>query len=290
MSILVKFLPALKKIAPYLIVLILGVLLTRACAPAPKPEVITKVVENTVTVQVPVEKITTKIVKEYITDTANAERLLKENNALHLRVTELSETLAKYTSQGTGPVVVTPPVQPGDPTAFTFKDWRLDFTSDGTTANYTLTQKFEVLSTTGRDKDGAPVHLVKLFEIAPSGARLPITDTKTTTIVTDGTRDHWMLGIDLQAGIGVTWNTSGTNQQGGVVGVQWLKRGRTSAAEDSYVSLLTPVAFASESGIEAGILPVSVNLGRAKYTPFKDIWLSPLATPNRLGAVLTATF
>lgn len=285
MSILVKFLPALKKIAPYVLVLILGVLVTRSCTPTPDPIFKEKVVQNTVTVEVP--KIVPKYIDRYITDDTNAKRLLDENKALNLRVTELSETLANYVSQGTGIPTVT--MVAGVPNV-KFKDWRLDFTSNGEVANYTLTQKFEVLSTTGRDKNGAPVHLVKLFELAPSGARLPIVDTKTSTVVLDETRDHWMFGLDLQAGIGVTWNTSGTNQQGAVVGVQWLKRGRTSAAEESYVSLLTPVAFAAESGIEAGILPVSVNLGRAKYTPFKDIWLSPLVTQKRLGAVLTATF
>lgn len=279
------------------------ILLLRACGS--EPAVVTQTTERTVTVEVPVDRLTTKTIVQYVQDDEQVRRLMAENARLKVEVTSLNETLATYTVHGTGqvtqvPTNTLPPVmQPSDaPTVFQFKDWRLHFTTDGQDARYTLTQKFEVLSTLGKNDKGTPVSLVKLFEIGPDGQRLPITDMQTTTVIASG-GPSWHFNPTPQAGVAFTADKSKSRATGGVLGVQWLTRGTSEAAEDSTWSLLTPVVFLSgESDTrEIGILPFSYNAGQLKYVPFKDVWLSPYIgfSPStrvfgHAGITITASF
>jgi hypothetical protein len=285
-------------------IVLVGVFLFRACGD--KPAVITQTTERTVTVEVPVEKLTTKTIVQYVQDDKEVARLMAENARLKVQVAALNETLATYTAHGTGqvaqvPTETLPPVlRPSEaPTVFQFKDWRLHFTTDGQDARYTLTQKFEVLSTLGKNDKGTPVSLVKLFEIGPDGQRLPIVDTQTTTVVATGKGAGWHFSPTLQAGVGFTADKSKSRATGGVLGVQWLKRGTSKAAEDSTWSALTPVVFLSGDSKtrEIGILPFSYNAGQIKFVPFKDVWLSPYIGFNpstrvfgHAGITVTASF
>jgi DNA-binding transcriptional regulator of glucitol operon len=253
---------------------------------------------TTVYVDKPV--LTDRIVEKIVSDPkdkAIIKSLMAENAKLSVRVTALSQTIAETQSHGGGILTTTPPVEatltaPAVPASVHFKDWRLDFRANGDKAAYDLTQKFEVLATTGRDKDGKNISLVKLFELGANGERLPAASLTTTAIFADDTKPHWIIHPAIQAGLAIT-----NNERGAVVGVQWLKRGRTKAAEDSTLALLTPVAFVSQNVKEVGVLPLSVNLGLIKYMPLKDFWVSPYVgadlikrTPSRVGLTLTATF
>jgi hypothetical protein len=269
--------------------------------PTPKP-VVTQVAPNNTTIQVPASQLEPKTVVLYVEDKENAENLLAENKRLKVRVTQLTEALAQSKSSGGGNVAGVPvdkvpeilrPSHPASPTLFDFQDWRLHFVTDGQTAKYDLSQKFEVLTSTGRNEQGVPVSLVKLFEIDASGKRLPITITKTTSVFADDTRSKWRVGATLIAGLAYT--TDGN--PGAVVGMRWLTRGRTQSAEDSSLSLLSPALLLNASTREFGLLPVSGNLGRLKYQPFKDLWVSPYVGFNassravgHLGIVVTASF
>lgn len=272
-----------------------------------KPDVIvTPTTEKTTTVQVEAPTIVTRDVIKYVEDDANVKRLLDENKKLKIQVTQLSETIARHVSTGGGkgvtvPTNTLPPdVQPGGTTSFNFSDYRLNFAANLETndVRYKLTQRFEVLSTSGRNKQGVPVSLVKLYEIGPGDTRTEIADTKTVSIFADDTRPKWHVSPTLIAGFAYTADVAtGTKSPGGVVGARWLTRGRTKSAEDSTWSLVTPVALLSEAKKEFGILPVSVNLGRVKYQPFKDLWVSPYVgidvagrKASRFGLAVTASF
>jgi hypothetical protein len=278
--------------------------------PKPKPVILHP---NAATTSVIVQKdaLAPKEVVKYVQDETEVKRLLAENKKLKQQVTQLSETIAKTHSTGQGtittvpresvPEPLRPTVAPATPTSsvWEFTDWRLHFVASGNSAKYDLSQTFEVLSTTGRDKDGKPVSKTKLFEVGPGEKRTEITDLKTTNIFADAARLSWHLGATLQAGIGYGTLTTDTSKKGAiaVAGLQWLKRGRTEAAEDSTLSLFTPVAMLSDGDVEFGVLPVSVNLGRIPYQPLKDLWVSPYIGKNaqkpglgHVGVVFTASF
>lgn len=252
---------------------------------------------KTVYVDVPV--LDTKTITKIVTDPkdkAEIARLLAENKKLGAQVVQLTNTVAELKSHGDGTVDVTPPTDT-TPAVTHFKDFRLDFTTDGKTAHYDLTQKFQVLSTTGRDKDGKRIALVNLFELGPNGEKFPMSKVETTAIFADETKPHWIVSPAIQAGFSIAKDTSQKTTPGGIVGVQWLKKGRTKAAEDSSFAALTPVAFISDTVKEAGVLPVSWNLGTVKFSPFKDLWVSPYVgfdlanrKTSRIGFSLTATF
>lgn len=286
--------------------------------PAP---VITKPTETTTNVVLPGETVTPKEVIKYVTDDKEVKRLLEENRRLKIQVTQLSETIANHKATGSGtvttvgtarPPIVVPPapivdqntiINPGDfviraGTEINYKDFRLDFTTDGREGRYTLTQKFEVLQASGVDAAGKPVSTTKLFEIGPGETRTEVKDLKTVNVFADNKpRKKWHVGATLQAGLGYGVNSQDTSKKGtlAVGGLQWLKRGTSPAAEDSTLSLLTPVILFGNEQAELGVLPISVNLGRIKYQPFKDLWVSPAVgwrtgTLGRLGVVVTASF
>jgi len=294
--------------------------------PGPAP-VVTQQDPNTTNITHNTDNLTPKEVIKYVQDDAEVKRLLDENRRLNRKVTLLSETIATFTATGSGEVTIVPsptpevpvptptptPVDPHDPasliqpgdfviragSSIKFTDFRLNFTSDGRKADYTLTQKFEILQASGRDAAGKPVNTVKLFEIGPGETRTPVTDLTTTNVIADDTRSRWRVGLTMQAGVGYTADTIDQTKKGvsAVAGVQWLKRGRTEAAEDSTLSLLTPVVTWTAGTPEVGILPVSFNAGRIKHQPFKDLWLSPYVgwstdkgKVGRLGVFITASF
>ncbi len=286
----------------------------------PVPPVITHPNDTTTNVVLPAEKLSPKDVIKYVQDDKEVTRLLDENRKLKIRVTQLTETIATLKVTGSGAVttivkspdikfdhaVVTDPnavANDGDyiiraGTLINYKDFRLNFSTDGRLARYDLTQKFEILEVAGLDAKGKPTSTTRLFEIGDKDARLEITDIKTVNVFTDPKlRAKWHVGVTLQAGLGYAVNSQNTTQKGGlaVAGVQWLKRGKTESAEDSTLSLLTPVVTFANEQVELGVLPFSLNLGHIKYQPFKDLWVSPsigwrTGTIGRLGVVVTASF
>lgn len=259
-------------------------------------EVVTTPEVKTIYVDKPV--ITEKIVKQLFTDPAVQKALdaqLAHVKELNAQVVSLTATIAELKSHGGtddgGSVHVTPP-DGGTPLTLTYHDWHLDFNFDGTKVNYDLNQKFRVLTTTGRHANGEKFTLVTLAEVKPDGSLVPATKVETTGVFIDETKPHWHVSPTLQAGV-----LFSPDSRGGIVGLQWLKRGRTSAAEDSSFSVLTPTFFFTQSIRELGLLPVSANVGAVKYVPFKDVWVSPYLgvdaqqrTLSRFGLALTASF
>ena len=271
--------------------LIAGMFLYAKLSP---PKVVERVIDNTriVTVEVPV--LTEKIVLKFLNDPKDKiviEQLLAQNKKLRADVVSFSQTIAELrTSGGTnagGVVTVVPPTD-AQPEQYTFKDFQLTAVYQKDVFKYDLYQKFEVLSTTGRAKDGSKVGLTNVFQIGPNGERVPV-PTKTTVIFTDDAVNRWFVHGSVQAGVGVTFGSTEPSQKGGVVAVQWLKRGKSKSAEDVSFSLLSPAVFLGKTR-DVGVLPVSVNLGRVPRQPFRDLWVSPFVSRTRAGVVVTATF
>jgi hypothetical protein len=270
-----------------------------------------QVVQTTPTVQtVYVDRptIDTKVVNQVVKDPkeqAIIKELLSENRALKVTVTTLTDTVAelKQTGGTTNGGVITPvPVDtaateplPAHP-LFNFKDWQLSATYNDIQFSYTLDQKFHIISTTGREVDGRKVSIVQLFQEGPNGERLAIPAT-TTAIQSDLTTNHWMFNPRIQGGLALTFMDK-VNEAGGIVGLQWLKYGKGSSAEDVSLSLLTPTVFLSKSIRELGVMPISYNLGQLPHQPFTNLWVSPYigvvdsggVDISRVGVVLSATF
>lgn len=268
------------------------------------PQIQTKIVE------VPVDRLTTKIVTQYVTDKTHVNLLLKENEKLSIKVQELSETLANYKVTGVGSVATVDtstlpasivPSEPS-PVSLEYKDWRLHMVFSGGKAQYQLTQKFEVLTTTGL-QGNKPVTIVKLFEVGEQDQRFPIPDTSTTVLFATGKSTvHWQLRSAFQAGLMtgrvVTDKTvTKARQEGVYIGWQWNGRGRTSASDDTRWSLLSPMLFMPSSGkVQVGVVPVAFNMGSLPYVPLHDIWLAPTVSvpinkfTAKYGFALTASF
>lgn len=269
---------------------------------------ITKVIE------VPVEKLTTKIVKQYVRveDKPAVEKLMKDNAAIGSTVQQLTVSLADTISYGAGTITILPPTDTTPtiievPKALQFKDWRLDFQSDGTTANYTLTQKFSIINTVGRDTNNTPVNIVRLFEIGENGERVAIPTVETTTISTQPTRSHFYVKPTIQGGMGILprWETTTTPNTtrgrthydtGFVIATPWWKRGTTTAVENTRYAFLTPMATFNDTEFTSGLSPVSVNLGTLRHSPVTDIWFSPYVGlsskqgTKKFAVVFTTTF
>ena len=281
---------------------------------------------NVTTIQVPVGRLTPEAVEDYVepvhTDLAND--LLAENEGLKVLVEELSVSLATATSEGRGDVVVTPletplsspifhlgntppadtPVEAPPPirSRVAFNDFRLNFLAEGTEAEYTLSQKFLILNTTGRNENNVPTNLIRLFEIGPGETRTSIPVTETTTIAATATPAHWYVKIGVQGGMGhVMGTTGGESSLTAFIGMPWLKRGNNRSTENTRWALATPVVQIPQSrsyGASFGMLPVSVNLGTimSGKHPLTNIWVSPYigtttgTTVNRVGGILSVTF
>jgi hypothetical protein len=281
-----------------------------AWAISPPKGTVTVLPGNTTTITVPVDHLVTNTVTKYVKDTAGAAALMAENTALQARVALLTESLATYQSAPTsGPVTTVPtasvpvaeqPPHTTAPTVTRFSDWRLTFTSDGAQATYSLRQRFEILTTQSRLPSGVAMSLVRLYELGPGETRTPIPDITTMAVVADATRVHWSVHLAIQAG--AAWAmpytsppltvvaAAKTSAFAGIVGAQWLTRGRTHAPGDTWLAIATPVLYLTAGKREFGILPVSLNLGALKRQPFTNLWISPYVSRSRIGLGLTATF
>lgn len=253
------------------------------------PTIIERTVEHTKTVVVEVPVLKTKIVTKLFPDPqdkATIAALFAENQRLKLDVTGLTQIIAELKTGGGGSG--TTETGPEGVTAFKFHDFRLDLAITGLqetpTLNYDLHQKFKIFTTTGRDKQARPMVLVSVNEVTPNGL-VPLT-TETTAVFADQTTNHWLVSGRIQAGFGVLF--PGVDK-GGVIAFQWLKRGRSTSAEDVGFAVLSPVVFVGKT-IDYGILPVSFNLGKLPRQPFRDLWVSPFLSRTKVGVILTATF
>ena len=278
---------------------------------------------NVTTIQVPVGRLTPEAVEDYVepvhTDLAND--LLAENEGLKVLVEELSVSLATATSEGRGDVVVTPletplsspifhlgntppadtPVEAPPPirSRVAFNDFRLNFLAEGTEAEYTLSQKFLILNTTGRNENNVPTNLIRLFEIGPGETRTSIPVTETTTIVAAATPEHWYVKIGVQGGMGhIVGRTGDEASLTAFIGMPWLKRGTNRSTERTRWAIATPVVTYDYTETSFGMLPVSLNIGTimSEKHPLTNIWISPYigtttgTTVNRVGGILSVTF
>ena len=287
---------------------------------------------NVTTIQVPVGPLTTEVVDGYLDSVYGnpVDDLFTENEELKVLVEELSLSLATVTSEGRGEVAITPietppselPFEPSDipapvwppafwppleapppfPSRVEFNDFRLNFLAEGTEAEYTLSQKFLILNTAGRDENNVPTNLIRLFELGPGETRTPIPVTETTTVAAVGTPPHWYVKIGLQGGMGpVMGTTGGGSSLTAFIGIPWLKRGTNRSTENTRWALLTPVVQIPQSRLYSagfGVLPFSVNLGTimSDKHPLTNMWISPYmgtttgTTINRVGGILSVTF
>ena len=260
------------------------------------PTSVERVIENTKIVTVNVPVLSEKIVTKYVTDPKDKvviAELLDRNKKLQVEVMTLSHTIAELSQSGGTHAggVVTPPT-PENPT-YTYKDFQLTAVYHDVSFDYTLHQTFEVLSTTGRDKDGKPVGLTNVFQIGPNGERIPI-PAKTVVVFADRAAKRWMASPRIQAGLGVTSGFASSRlgpsvDKVGFVALQWLKRGKSSAAEDVSFAVLSPAVFVGKER-HVGVLPFSFNLGTLPRQPFVNVWVSPFVSRTRSGAVVSATF
>jgi hypothetical protein len=267
----------------------------------PPLPVISTPAPNVTTIQVPVPVITEKIVTQYIQrpeDKTTIAALMRENESLKVRVDQLSISVARYESQGGGPVEPSTPTVVERQIPVTFKDWRLSFTSDGTTANYTLRQTFSIVNTVGKNAKGVPTNLIRLYEVGERGQRIPIPTTETTTLAATPNLPKWTVAPRLQGGIAATIGTATRTQRTttGMLAVSFLRHGTSRASEDTRWALLTPAATFSGTERSVGVLPFSFNVGSVHGQPFTNLWVSPYigttrkSTINRVGIALTATF
>ena len=285
---------------------------------------------NVTTIQVPVGPLTSEVVDGYLDSVyANpANDLLAENEELKVLVEELSVSLATATSEGRGEVTITPietppseppfeyvpidtlgPIWPvaGAPleappplqSRLEFNDFRLNFLAEGTEAEYTLSQEFLILNTTGRDKNNVPTNLIRLFEIGPGETRTPIPVTKTTTVAATGAPAHWYIKVGVQGGMGyVSGTTGGESSLTAFIGMPWLKRGINRSTEKTRWAIATPVVAYDHTETSFGVLPVSLNIGTimSDKHPLTNIWISPYigtttgTSTNRVGGILSVTF
>jgi hypothetical protein len=255
------------------------------------PATVVQTNDHTVTEYVNVPVLNEKTITKYLPnpkDKAAIDALLAENSALKLRITSLTDTVATLQSQGSGTIVAEP--TPNGQNNYHFSDYRLDFKTDLKTADYTLSQKFLIVTTTAKDDKGKPVTLVNVYEEGPNGERRPI-QAQTTALFANEQANRWYTKMNVQGGAALG------PQNGALVGLQWLKRGTSQAPNDTRWAVATPVVFASQDIKEPGLLPLSFNLGTVPHQPFTNIWFSPYMGFNinergisRFGFALTATF
>jgi hypothetical protein len=273
----------------------IGMMVYRHFQPTYTETVIAPGINTTVTVDRPVltESIVTKVLSDP-KDKAAIAALMAENAKLKQEVTSLTQTLTELKQSGSGPIVkVEPPTDnPTGPASYQFKDWHLKFDTDLKTAQYDLFQKFEVLTTTAKNKDGVQSSQTALYELGANGERIAATNTKITGIFTDATSPHWIFNsLNIQGGLAVTRDNTGKSANGGLVAIQWVKHGRTKATEDVTFAVASPAFFFGTGIQDIGILPVSLNLGRIPHQPLVNLWVSPFVSKSqRLGIVFSATF
>jgi hypothetical protein len=222
---------------------------------------------------------------------------------------EASVTTAVHhaTGEGEATVEVIPPAS-GEVTAagpiserLTFKDFRLEFTAEGSKVHYTLDQQFVVVQTIDRSKDGTRSAKAEVFEVTPEG-RMPLQQVTTNVVERDDTEARWMTGFNIQGGL----KADASGSTAGLVGLQWLKHGRTNNPADLKYAALTPAVTFGVGPPDVGLLPVSVNVANyVRHQPLTNVWVSPyvgltgltktsLGNPSGIGSAIgvavTATF
>lgn len=257
--------------------------------------VVTTPAPGVTTIQVPKPVITESIVNKYIKveDRTASNALLAENDKLNIKVRELNATIAELRSKGNGtgisecvPATNTTPAE----VRVSFKDWRLDFSSVNNAVNYSLTQKFSIISTTGRNRDNVPTHLVRAYEIGPNNERFPLTTVETTTLAAAPNVPRLYSKFTVQGGVGYA------NGQRVFVMTPWLKYGRSTATEDTRWAFLTPAVSLSANSQALGVAPLSFNLGSLPRQPFTNIWVSPFigttsgTNIEQKGVAISVTF
>lgn len=269
-----------------------------------KPTTVT--VTNTVTgptVTVYRDVVQYKDVVKYVpvADQTVVKALLAENEALKLKVQSLS--LTTHTTPinlpaTTGPVIMV--ANPASPIPDTvFDDWRLHFKSNGKTAAYTLTQKFTILNSIGRDANNVAVATTKLYEIGPGETKTLIPTSESLLIVTGPPTARFYLKLGVQGGWGLVRTSTGTTAPpSAIVALPWLHRGSTTAPGDTRWSFLTPAGTYNKTEKSVGILPISLNVGTLPgiRTVFTNIWVAPYfgtttgKSVNRIGFGLVVKF
>lgn len=250
---------------------------------------------NVTTIEVPVPVITEKVVTKYIKveDQAAATALLKENDALKVKVDQLSVSLAKTqsTGQGTSTTTVTPATTTApQEVRVAFKDWRLDFLSVNNAVTYTLSQQYSIVNTVGRNRENVPTNLVRLYEIGPGNTRTLIPTVETTTVVTSQNLPRFYTKLTVQGGVGYA------DGQRVLLLTPWLKRGRSTATEDTRWAFVTPIISLAKDEQAVGVAPVSFNLGSLPRQPLTNLWVSPFVGTStgigitQKGVALSVTF
>lgn len=264
------------------------------------PTTTTTIVHDIQQVRVDVPVLTEKIVDRIITDPKQQEAiklLIKENNDLKLKISQISSTVATNTStNGTGttdpfPGTITPPQvvssgTTGSDNLSSFKDYQLTATYSSKSFNYTLLQTFIIESSTGRDSSGkVSIGIVRLFQDTPGGLK-PV-PAKTTVIQANENTSKWFVSPRGQIGFGIQSDKS----RMGLTAFQWLKHGSSRAPEDIRWAILSPAMSVQNAEAVPLLLPISLNLGSFHYAPVTNVWLSPTVTKDKkIGISLTMTF
>lgn len=265
--------------------------------------------------------ITSNVVIKYVSDPAQQKLindLLTENKKYKLEVISLTSSVGELKQKGglgvnggtisrgpdtadsTGRINSIPSERsavggserllPSLPDSFTFSDFQLqaNYTSDGRSFDYTLSQSFSVVTTTGKDSSGKGVSIVKLFQTnGPNGSPINI-PVVTTEIASAPNPIQWFFSPRIQGGFAL--DQSG--EKDGLISLQWLRRGRSKSAEDSSFALLQPALTINQSGVKLALVPAAINLGgRGRLNPFHDIWLgATINLDKQVGFTITSTF
>jgi hypothetical protein len=283
----------------FLVGFLMGIML-HGCSTSPA-KVVTKVIHDTQQVAVEKPVLTEKVVTKLIQDPHQQEvvrALMNQNKELGIQVNVLHTTVASLKSEGGGIPTVVPPTTPSVPPVIEvlpqvcpdplkeFKDWQLDARYTNTRFDYTLDQKFRVVSSSGRDKQGQQVGFTEVYQVEPQGQSIKV-PAATTVIFADESVARWLVSPRIQAGLGVGQD----KVKSGVVALQWLKHGKSKAAEDVRWAIGSPSLILSNGKTSPGVLTFSFNAGTIKHSPFTNVWFSHyLDTHKKMGIAVTATF
>lgn len=263
-----------------------------------KPITTTTIVHDIQQVKVEIPTLTTKIVDNIISDPkqqAAIKLLMKENDELKLKVTQLSSTVATNqttggTSQG-GTITSPTQVQGNTPsmgqskTSSHYSDFQLAADYSTNSFSYKLNQSFIIESSIGKDSKGDPIGITRLWQDTPTGL-LPI-PAKTTIIQAAPNPSRWFLSPRIQGGINIDQDKSTS----GFVGLQVVKHGTSRDPKDIRFSVGTIGARISKLGTTPLLVPLSFNLGALPNQPFSNVWVSPGIDLNKkLSLVISATF
>jgi hypothetical protein len=269
------------------------------------PTTTTQTIHDTKEVRVEVPVLTEKIVDRIIADPNQQKaiaQLLKENNDLKLKLTQVSSTVATNQSSGqVGPGAndgkITPPstgnqgglgtVVPSgsNEASYNFKDFQLNATYNATTFKYDLSQTFIIESTVGRDSEGANVGITRLWQQSPNG--LISIPAQTTVIQAAPNPTRWFVSPRIQGGLSFDQNKT----RSGFIGLQLIKRGSSKDPKDLRLSVGTIGARVESGSIQPAIIPININVGSFKWVPLSNLWVGPSIDWNKkLGLTISATF